>query len=221
MLSSQLVIAPLKVAKIKCMGVKGKRAEILCAKHQTSRNIFTDLQRTYKSLCSCKRKKTSILLAQLSLKQWDSVQYSLKKHSFHSCDFRNCILDFTHGSSPGRLLFFTRLNRMADGSLLKERATSHRSLPDSWVNRKEIFPCLPWLKLSADLCLVFLSTWLNTGTGPVWEEPEGSSKSVLWCVGCDTPPCSPQLFAGCLTLSSRGLNSSEEPAFRSVSVSPT
>lgn len=78
----------------------------------------------------------------------------------------------------------TRLNRMADGSRLKEQATSHRSVPDSWVNRKEIFPCLPWPKLSAGLCLAFLSTRLNTGTGDRrWCGPDGFSGGALRCVG--------------------------------------
>lgn len=73
---------------------------------------------------------------------------------------------------------------MADGSRLKERATSRRSVPDSWVNRKEIFPCLPWPKLSAGLCLAFLSTRLNTGTGDRrWCGPDGFSDGALRCVG--------------------------------------
>lgn len=90
MLSSQLVVAPLKVAKIKYTRVKGKHVlRFFVLNTRLNRNIFTDPQRRLKkSLCSCKREKMFILLARLSLKQWDSVQWSLKKHSFHSCDFR-------------------------------------------------------------------------------------------------------------------------------------
>lgn len=69
---------------------------------------------------------------------------------------------------------------MADGLRLKERATSRRSVPDSWVNRKEIFSCLPWPKLAADLCLAFLSTRLNTGIGDrCW--CEWARRLLWWC----------------------------------------
>lgn len=70
---------------------------------------------------------------------------------------------------------------MADGLHRKIRATSRRWLPNSWVNRKEIFPCFSWPGFSTDLCLVFLSIWLNTGTGPVLGEPESSERLPVMC----------------------------------------
>lgn len=72
--------------------------------------------------------------------------------------------------------YWTWVNRMADVLRRKIRATSRRWLPNSWVNRKEIFPCFSWPGFSTDLCLVFLSIWLKTGTGPVLENPGSSEK---------------------------------------------
>lgn len=89
------------------------------------------------------------------------------------------------------LTCLTQLNQMANGSRLKDGATSHRWLPDSWVNRKEIFPCLTWLKLSTDLPLLSLSVhmaehWYQTSIRRAKDFSKGS---------CDvsgvTPPCPP------------------------------
>lgn len=78
---------------------------------------------------------------------------------------------------------------MAGGSRLQERATSHRWLPDSWVNRKEIFPCLTWLKLSTDLPLLSFSVhmaehWYQTSMGRAKDLSKASCD-----VSVVTPPC--------------------------------
>lgn len=152
------------------------------------------------------------------------TQCIVSKDSSHLLGFKKQPFDFTHGSSPRRFFMcLTWLNQTADGSRRKARATSHRWLPDSWVNRKEIFPCLTWLKLATDLCLVFLSTWLNTGTGPVLEEPKTSQKPPVMCPLWHNH--SPQLFFFSLpdawSLRSQAPRSAKEWPFRSVSISHT
>lgn len=99
----------------------------------------------------------------------------MSKHSSTLYIFGNHIFDFPHGSPPGRpffssFFFYMPVTAEPNGSQLKERATSHRWLPDSWVNRKEIFPCLTWLKLSTDLPLLSFSVhmaehWYRTSMG--------------------------------------------------------
>lgn len=118
------------------------------------------------------------------------------------------------------LFFFTcltRLNRTAGGSRLKERATSHRWLPDSWVNRKEIFPCLTWPKPSTDLPLLSFSVhmaehWYRTSIGKAKDFSEAS---------CDEPVVTPPYPATVSSVSRMpGLwaHSSEESPFGSVSI---
>lgn len=78
---------------------------------------------------------------------------------------------------------------MVGGSRRTERATSHRWLPDSWVNRKEIFPCLTWPKLSTELPLLSLSVrmaehWYRTSMGRAKDFSKASCD-----VSVVTPPC--------------------------------
>jgi len=91
--------------------------------------------------------------------------------------------------SPLKKKCLTRLNRTAGGSRLKERATSRRWLPDSWVNRKDIFPCLTWPKPSTDLPLLSFSVRMaehgyRTSMGRAKDFSKASCDVLVV-----TPPC--------------------------------